>query len=99
MIGNAIAYIPCAFCERKEMCSMCELTLRRNQIEWISVEERLPEEKVNCLVHYKHAYCDNDGYWSIGVSFYDGHKFQIRLAYKITHWMPLPMPPKGDEGK
>lgn len=70
-----------------------------HKTEWISVEERLPEEKMNCLVHYKHAYCDNDGYWSIGVSFYDGHKFHIRLAYKITHWMPLPMPPKGDVGK
>ena len=26
--------------------------------KWISVNERLPEEKVNCIVHYKHAYCD-----------------------------------------
>ena len=30
--------------------------------EWISVKDRLPEEKVNCIVHYKHAYCDNDDY-------------------------------------
>ena len=63
--------------------------------EWISVDERLPEEKVNCIVHYKHAYCDNDDYWAIGVSFFDGNKFQIGLAYKVTHWMPLPKPPKG----
>ena len=62
--------------------------------EWISVDERLPEEKVNCLVHYKHAYCDNDGYWDIGVSFYDGHEFHIGLEYKVTHWMPLPEAPK-----
>ena len=62
--------------------------------EWISVEDRLPEEKVNCLVHYKHAYCDNDGYWAIGVSFYDGHEFHTGLTYKVTHWMPLPKAPK-----
>lgn len=65
--------------------------------EWISVEDRLPEEKLNCLVHYKHAYCDDDGYWAIGVSFYDGNEFRIGLAYKATHWMPLPAPPTEKE--
>ena len=64
--------------------------------EWISVDERLPEEKVNCIVHYKHAYCDNDDYWAIGICFYDGEKFQMDWSYKVTHWMPLPQPPKGE---
>ena len=64
--------------------------------EWISVDDRLPEEKVDCIVHYKHAYCDNDDYWEIGICFYDGEKFQINQAYKVTHWMPLPEPPKGE---
>lgn len=64
--------------------------------EWISVDDRLPEEKVNCIVHYKHAYCDNDDYWAIGICFYDGEKFKIDLAYKVTHWMPMPQPPKGE---
>ena len=64
--------------------------------EWIPVDERLPEEKVDCIVHYKHAYCNNDGYWAIGFCFYDGEKFRIDLAYKVTHWMPLPEPPKGE---
>ncbi len=63
--------------------------------EWISVDERLPEEKVNCIVHYKHAYCDNDDYWAIGICFYNGEKFQMDWSYKVTHWMPLPKPPKG----
>ena len=64
--------------------------------EWIPVEERLPEEKVNCIVHYKHAYCDNDDYWAIGICFYDGEKFQMGLSYKVTHWQYLPQPPKGE---
>ena len=64
--------------------------------EWISVKDRLPEEKVNCIVHYKHAYCDNDDYWAIGMCFYDGEKFQFDPAYKVTHWMPLLVPPKGE---
>ena len=62
--------------------------------EWISVKDRLPEEKVNCIVHYKHAYCDNDDYWAIGICFYDGEKFKIDLSYKVTHWQYLPQPPK-----
>lgn len=64
-----------------------------NPYEWISVEERLPETKINCIVHYKHTYCDDDGYYAIGTSFYDGNDFQIGLAYKVTYWMPLPEPP------
>ena len=64
--------------------------------EWISVTERLPEEKVNCIVHYKHAYCNNDDYWAIGFCFYDGEKFQLNPAYKVTHWMPMPERPKGE---
>lgn len=64
--------------------------------EWISVKDRLPEEKVDCIVHYKHAYCDNDDYWAIGICFYDGEKFQFDPAYKVTHWMPLPVLPKGE---
>ena len=64
--------------------------------EWISVDDELPEEKVNCIVHYKHAYCDNDDYWAIGICFYDGEKFQMGLAYKVTHWQYLPNPPKGE---
>ena len=64
--------------------------------EWVSVKERLPQEKVNCIVHYKHAYCDNDDYWAIGMCFYDGEKFQFGPAYKVTHWMPRPQPPEGE---
>lgn len=64
--------------------------------KWISVDDRLPKEKVNCIVHYKHAYCDNDDYWAIGICFYDGEKFQIDCSYKVTHWQYLPQPPKGE---
>ena len=72
-----------------------ELSIELAQ-EWISVNDRLPEEKVNCIVHYKHAYCDNDDYWAIGICFYDGEKFQMDWSYKVTHWQYLPQPPKGE---
>ena len=103
-MSNIIAFNPCRYCREQHRCKICELQLYRDGViknsEWISVDERLPEEKVNCLVHYKHTYCDNDGYWAIGVSFYDGNEFHIGLEYKVTHWMPLPEAPKkgGGEG-
>ena len=65
--------------------------------EWNDVKDRLPEEKVNCIVHYKHAYCDTDGYWAIGICCYDGEKFLFDPAYKVTHWMQMPEPPEEVE--
>lgn len=65
--------------------------------EWIDVNERLPVNYMNCLVHYKHAYNNEDGYWAIGVSYYNGEKFLIDWTYQVTHWMPLPEPPTKEE--
>ena len=64
--------------------------------EWISVDERLPEEKSNCIVYYKHAFCDDENHIGICVCFYDGNEFQLDFLHKVTHWMPLPPPPKGE---
>ena len=64
--------------------------------EWISVTERLPEEKANCIVYYKHAFCDDENHVGICVCFYDGNEFNMDFAHKVTHWMPLPEPPKGE---
>lgn len=65
------------------------------EAKWIDVNERLPVNYMNCLVHYKHAYNNEDGYWAIGVSYYNGEKFLIDWIYQVTHWMPLPEPPSG----
>lgn len=85
------------FCAAEDIRRMLKDAPTVNPYEWISVEDRLPKNKVNCIVYYKHAYCDNDGYWAIGVSFYDGNEFRIGLAYKVTHWMPIPAPPTEKE--
>lgn len=79
-----------------EAVDMAIEALKEKNAGWISVDDRLPEEKVNCIVHYQHAYCNNDDYWAIGFCFYDGEKFQFNPAYKVTHWMPQPQPPKGE---
>ena len=64
--------------------------------EWVSVNDRLPEEKANYIVYYKHAFCDDENHIGICVCFYDGYEFQMDFAHKATHWMPLPNPPKGE---
>jgi hypothetical protein len=60
--------------------------------EWISVEERLPEECTHVIVH------DEDG--TVGEAFHSiSDHFEWVANEKIafvTHWMPLPEPPKGE---
>ena len=53
--------------------------------EWISVAKRLPDIGVEVLV-----YSENFG---IHVDYYDGDAFGY---FHVTHWMPLPQPPKGE---
>ena len=64
--------------------------------EWISVDDRLPEEESNYIVYYKHAFCDDENHVGICVCFYDGNEFQMDSLHKVTHWIPLPNPPKGE---
>lgn len=62
----------------------------RKQSGWISVEERLPEREGMYLVYtYKGAikFGDFRSYYAKN----DNPQFD----YYVTHWMPLPEPPKG----
>ena len=66
-----------------------------NVHRWISVEERLPEDGIDVIVYtdrcggnveyayYRHDICA----W---------FKDCILLIYNVTHWMPLPAPPKEE---
>ena len=46
---------------------------------WIPVEERLPEERVEVLLHYDDGSMEVGKYLGLG---------------GVTHWMPLPEPPE-----
>ena len=66
--------------------------------EWISVEESLPEDRVATLVFpspagkvYEGAWRSNGRWWSRDYS-----AGQLKDG-GITHWMPLPDPPKTKE--
>ena len=67
--------------------------------EWISVDDRLPEQSDQAtavLGITKHGKCYVVYYYKAAINdeftgFYDN---AIKRA--VTHWMPLPQPPKGE---
>ena len=64
--------------------------------EWIPVTERLPEKSGDYL-----AYCDNRyiGLLPYSTQYKLFNTFDgcgTRHAIAVTHWMPLPQPPKGE---
>jgi len=61
-------------------------------MEWISVDERLPEDRVSVLVWNKDSVeigFMSKGKWQSWVEFYRG----------VTHWMPLPEAPNEGDTK
>ena len=64
---------------------------------WIPVEERLPEKDVRVLIWMQdneegYTQMDTDR-WSCTME--QGYHW-IRWGKSVTHWMPLPQPPKGE---
>ena len=60
--------------------------------KWVSVEERLPEEKQRVIVRCEHVGT------SVGWILWGNWMTDIGPgAGKVTHWMPLPKSPKEDE--
>ena len=65
--------------------------------EWISVKDRLPEENGRYLTANK-RYDDKIGVFDL---WFDGGFWYIddvddMFDYEVTHWMPMPHPPKGE---
>lgn len=59
---------------------------------WISVKDRLPEKQRNYLVYVPPVYTN--------VVYFNGYEWVVDeeeycfISSDITHWMPLPEPPK-----
>ena len=60
--------------------------------EWISVNDRLPEMWQNVLTVRTDGKFRFDFIGSLSV-WYEDVNF---VGYPVTHWMPLPQPPKGE---
>lgn len=101
----------CKDCLHDEMCyathtgyspACCDFAAR-DYLQWIPVTDRLPE-LIPCNAGT--AYSEAVIVWTDGrkamVAVWDGVDFLCAADYweawgeNITHWMPLPMPPKED---
>lgn len=68
--------------------------------EWISVKDRLPDGPRFVLVYVRHPAVSTFSAWScIMTDTWLGDKWAENAdseAHEVTHWMPLPEPPKED---
>lgn len=53
---------------------------------WVSVKDRLPDKHCGCLVFNEHG-------WS-ALDCWEGYGWMLSDDPEVTHWMPLPEPPK-----
>lgn len=69
-------------------------------MEWISVNDRLPDERGKYIVAYFPAYFGNPitaNGLLIGIDSFLGKTTWARHKYqKVTHWMPLPEVPNSN---
>lgn len=63
--------------------------------EWISVEERLPDGNGVFLVSLKESGYENLVYFDV-IPYADGEWRNLPDKFTVSHWMPLPEPPKGE---
>jgi len=64
--------------------------------QWIPVEERLPPRAENSFIFSDYVLvCDNIGY--MDTACYNFEKNRWDWLNNVTHWMPLPQPPRKEE--
>ena len=61
--------------------------------EWISVEDRLPDDQVGVIVEGGLGYIRQGEWWSITGERYPGRP----ILWTVTHWMPFPKAPDAQE--
>ena len=71
-----------------------------NKSQWISVNERLPEEEFDdgYTFVFVRVKIDEDTF-RFDVDYIRNGKFELHKKYDITHWMPIPMIPADDKLK
>lgn len=67
--------------------------------EWISVKDRLPDEKGEYLVAFHPCWWDDvkEDKIVVGTDTFRGKTTWAKKKFqRVTHWMPMPQPPKGE---
>lgn len=63
---------------------------KKDAVKWISVKDRLPEKTWEYLTW--NGVGVNQDYYAQDSNYNNG----FNNPYPVTHWMPLPEPPKGE---
>ncbi len=63
--------------------------------EWISVKDRLPKHGEICLVYSIYEQTDIRQFDSVEMMWCGENLYNDFRMSQVTHWMPLPQPPKG----
>ena len=64
--------------------------------EWISAKDRLPEPWKQVLIYSRHDFCESAFYIGVPGKWRVTWNHEMLEADSVTHWMPLPEPPKGE---
>jgi hypothetical protein len=89
-------------CKTAESCDGYVSGCKHFNPGWISVKDRLPEKDGEYLVRFDNkaihnaeyeSKCGSFGYWLAIMWDEDADWFPY---VGVTHWMPLPQPPKGE---
>lgn len=68
-------------------------------MEWISVKDKLPEKRWLYITAYNPCIWEDvvSSEQKVDTDYYRGNGLCAKNKYrKVTHWMPLPEPPKGE---
>ena len=79
--------------------ALCETIERMKKPRWISVTERLPEKNGKYLCNIKRfgQYAGMQYYYVDVLVFQEDYFFEDGIGTeRVTHWMPLPEPPKEE---
>ena len=63
---------------------------------WISVQDRLPEPWKQVLIYSRHDFCESAFYIGVPGKWRVTWNHEMLDADSVTHWMPMPNPPKGE---
>ena len=64
--------------------------------EWIPVTDRLPEPWKQVLIYSLHDFCESAVYIGVPGKWRVTWNHEMLDADSVTHWIPLPNPPKGE---
>lgn len=101
MRGNCVKHADDQYDDPKREAKYEALNIAMNAMgrsipsRWISVEERLPEDGKNVLIFVRTM----SRWWHMEVDWHTGNSWYNNAETnwnKITHWMPLPEPPKEE---